>query len=154
MKELSSTFTYKLLANSELSEQEQTLYNAALAAAANAYAPYSHFSVGAAALLADGAVVSGCNQENAAYPSGLCAERVALFAAAATHPAVPVVALAVIAVNGGVTVPSVSPCGACRQVMIETEMRQQQPVMLMMCGKEETRIAPSAACLLPPHFHL
>ena len=82
---------------SELSVSDRNLYESALKASERAYASYSHFQVGAAVLLANGTIVTGANQENAAYPSGLCAERIALFAAGANYPNEPVVALAVIA---------------------------------------------------------
>ncbi|MGB6036052.1 MAG: cytidine deaminase [Cryomorphaceae bacterium] len=106
----------------ELSADDQTLFNQAKEASKNAYAPYSKFSVGAAVLLENGAVVIGSNQENIAYPSGLCAERVALFAAASTYPATPVRALAVTAqpISSDQDT-EVTPCGSCRQVMLEYE---------------------------------
>lgn len=101
----------------------------------NAYVPYSKFHVGAAVRLANGAIVKGNNIENAAYPSGLCAERVALFSAQALYPGVPVEALAITArsENTDVTDP-VAPCGACRQVMVETEQRSGQPMRILCQG--------------------
>jgi cytidine deaminase len=101
----------------------------------NSYAPYSKFHVGAAARLANGVIVRGNNIENAAYPSGLCAERVTLFAAQAQYPDVPVEALAITACSEitEVTEP-VAPCGACRQVMVETEQRSGQPMRIICQG--------------------
>ena len=99
------------------------------------YAPYSQFHVGAAVRLANGIVLKGCNIENAAYPSGLCAERVALFSAQAQYPDVPVEALAITACSDitEVTEP-VAPCGACRQVMVETEQRSKTPMRILCQG--------------------
>ena len=101
----------------------------------NSYVPYSKFHVGAAVRLANGVIVKGNNIENAAYPSGLCAERVTLFAAQAQYPDVPVDALAITARSEitEVTDP-VAPCGACRQVMVETEQRSGQPMRIICQG--------------------
>ena len=136
----------------ELSEAELQLRLAAIQAADRAYAPYSRFSVGAAALLADGQIVTGSNQENAAYPSGLCAERVALFYAGAAYPEVPVRMLAIVAKTGDGIREHISPCGACRQVLLETEQRQREPVKVLLCGREKAVLFPSAAALLPLCF--
>ena len=106
----------------EMPERERELMECAMESAHKAYAPYSKFHVGAAVLLADGTMVQGSNQENIAYPSGLCAERTALFSASAQYPGQAVVALAVVGhFEGEYT--EASPCGACRQVMAEYEMR-------------------------------
>ncbi|MBN1820161.1 MAG: cytidine deaminase [Prolixibacteraceae bacterium] len=103
--------------------------------AKNAYAPYSGFFVGAAVLLEDGTIVTGNNQENAAYPSGLCAERVALFYANANYPDIPVTAIAVSAIGKNGQIPDlVSPCGSCRQVLLETESRFEKPVIVILDG--------------------
>ena len=101
----------------------------------NSYVPYSKFHVGAAVRLANGVVIKGCNIENAAFPSGLCAERVTLFAAQAQYPDVPVEALAITAHSEltEVTDP-VAPCGACRQVMVETEQRSGRPMRVICQG--------------------
>lgn len=101
----------------------------------NSYVPYSKFHVGAAVRLANGDIVKGNNIENAAYPSGLCAERVALFSAQAQYPDVPVEALAITARSEitDVTDP-VAPCGACRQVMVETEQRSGCPMRIICQG--------------------
>lgn len=106
----------------ELAPDEKELMQYAMKAAGNAYAPYSHFHVGAAVRLADGRIMTGSNQENIAYPSGLCAERVALFSAAHNCPDQPVTALAVVGCNEAGEYVEASPCGACRQVIAETEL--------------------------------
>lgn len=131
---------------------DRKLYDAAIRAATRAYAPYSHFHVGAAVLLSNGTIVEGNNQENVSYPSGLCAERVALFSAGASFPDIPVVSLAIAAIKDGIIQPSVSPCGGCRQVMLETEQRSGHPMRILLCGSEETIILPSSQCLLPFSF--
>lgn len=135
-----------------LDAEEAALLQAAREVATGAYAPYSHFHVGAAVRLANGVVVTGSNQENAAYPSGLCAERVALFYAGARYPKVPVVALAVVALSGGQAVSSISPCGACRQVLAEAERRGACPIRILLGGAERVLTVPSAAALLPFAF--
>lgn len=100
---------------------DRSLVDAAKEATKTAYAPYSHFSVGAALRLADGTVVKGSNQENVAYPSGLCAERTAMFAASSQHAGVAFDAIAIVACNPEGKIVGASPCGACRQVMMEYE---------------------------------
>lgn len=119
----------------ELPEADAQLLARAKKAAQQAYAPYSHFKVGAAVRLANGVVVIGNNQENAAYPVTLCGERVAIFAAAAQYPDVPVeaVAITVQTKNRGVDRP-VPPCGSCRQVLYEYELRHKNPIRLILQG--------------------
>ena len=120
MKTLTHTFNYKVCTYEELAEQERQLIEAAKKATQQSYAPYSHFHVGTAALLDDDTIVTGTNQENAAYPSGLCAERTTLFYASSAYPDKAVVALAIAAyTKGEFTSTPISPCGACRQVMLE-----------------------------------
>lgn len=139
MKELTHTCHYKLFTYEELCEQDRRLVDAAKAATQGSYAPYSTFQVGAAALLSDGTVVSGSNQENAAYPSGLCAERTTLFYANAAHPDKAVIALAVAAyTDGKFTNVPIPPCGACRQVALEVEHRYNTPIRLLLYGTEGT----------------
>ncbi len=117
----------------ELKKTEQALIAAAHDAANNAYAPYSKFKVGCALLLSDGQIVKGNNQENMAYPSGLCAERVALFSAAALYPKNKVKMLAVVSANKNLSINDIfSPCGACRQVMLEYEKLQNAPIAVIM----------------------
>lgn len=136
----------------ELTPRERTLCEAAFEAAENAYAPYSRFKVGAAVLLANGQVVTGSNQENAAYPSGLCAERVALFYATSRYPGISVEMLALTAVSEGKQVEHISPCGGCRQVMTEVENRYKQSIKLLFCGRDEIVRLDSAESLLPLSF--
>lgn len=137
----------------ELPEPLKNLVAVAKAKTQDAYCPYSDFHVGAALLLADGTIVTGSNQENAAYPSGLCAERTALFAANSTYPNTPVVALAIAGyTHGHFTQDPVSPCGACRQVMLETECRYGQKMQVVLYGTQECLVLESAADLLPVCF--
>jgi len=114
----------------ELPEEERQLMEQAMRAADGAYAPYSRFHVGAAVRMADGSVATGSNQENVAYPSGLCAERVALFSASAQKPAMPVKALAVVGKDAKGFCEA-SPCGACRQVMAEYELRFDNEITIL-----------------------
>jgi cytidine deaminase len=136
----------------ELTDEARRWMAIATEAAGRAYAPYSHFHVGAAAVLSDGTVLTGNNQENAACPSGLCAERVVLFSAGAVYPGVAVKALTLVAVKDGIVQDGISPCGACRQVLLETERRQHSPITILLCGRNEVRIVDSAEQLLPIAF--
>lgn len=139
---------------SELPAADRELVELAARAAAGAYAPYSRFHVGAALRLADGTVVCGSNQENAAYPSGLCAERTALFAASASRPDVAdYEALAIIGIDGQGRRCAAAPCGACRQVMDEYERRQRHPLRVV-CYIDEAcvRVFPNVGALLPFAF--
>lgn len=137
MKTLTHTFHYQLYTYDELCETDRKLIDAAKAATRGSYAPYSQLHVGAAALLSDGTIVQGNNQENAAYPSGICAERTALFYANAAHPDKPVEALAIAARTGEeFTHSPIAPCGACRQVMLEVEQRYHQPIRMLLYGTE------------------
>ena len=120
----------------EIEPQDLALLHEAHEATANSYAPYSKFHVGATVRLANGAIVKGNNIENAAYPSGLCAERVALFAAQAQYPDVPVEAIAITARSEHATINEpIPPCGACRQVMVEVEQRSKQPMRIICQGQ-------------------
>lgn len=156
MKKLSIVCHILTLSPAELSEADRRLAEAAMSATSGSYSPYSHFRVGAALLLTDGTVVCGSNQENAAYPSGLCAERTALFAAGALHPHTPVQALAIAArqEEGTFTPLPCPPCGACRQVLLETETRHGgTPIRIILYGSRECHIIEGgAASLLPLHF--
>ena len=154
MEEIIIELTFKRLHTEALSTDDNRLCNAAVDAAKRAYAPYSHFNVGAAILLKDGTVVEGSNQENMAYPSGLCAERVALFSASASFPDKPVVAMAIVAIKNGIIQSVISPCGGCRQVMLETERRYEQPIRVLLCGQDETVLVASAKDLLPLSFEM
>ncbi|WP_018477249.1 cytidine deaminase [Pontibacter roseus] len=121
----------------ELSEQERQAMELAQQAANDAYAPYSNFLVGSALVLEDGTLFKGSNQENAAYPSGLCAERTALFAMSAYHPNKKIKLIAVTARRRSEQhfLPAM-PCGACRQVMAEYEHKQQEPIPVLLQGPE------------------
>lgn len=137
----------------ELSEDEQKLVKKAMKATDNSYAPYSKFNVGAAVLMDNGATYMGANQENAAFPSGLCAERTAIFAANAQHPKNKILALAIAAKNSdGFTALPVAPCGACRQVMLEVETRYQQPMKILLYGTEGIYVVNTIKDILPLQF--
>ncbi len=117
------------------------------------YAPYSEFHVGAAVLLENGIVVGGNNQENSAYPSGTCAERTAIFYANSQHPDIPVKLLAIAAfTNGKFTSEPVTPCGACRQVLLETENRYNQAIKVILYGIDKIYVFDSIKQLLPLSF--
>lgn len=120
----------------ELNEDEQHLVQEAINSAKKAYAPYSKFHVGATALLDNQTVIQGNNQENIAYPSGICAERVALFYAGANFPSQQVQTLVVYA-EGDLIEPDecVSPCGSCRQVIAESEARQKNPIRIILVSQ-------------------
>ncbi|MDE7381769.1 MAG: cytidine deaminase [Muribaculaceae bacterium] len=149
----------------ELSEQDKALVDAAKNATRNSYAPYSGFRVGAAILLDNGTVITGSNQENAAFPSGTCAERSACFYAAAQHPGVPFKKIAIAAWPSGKE-PSqctpqeweslfqalpISPCGACRQALLEYENKYSD-IQVILFGREKVYIFPSIKSLLPFSF--
>lgn len=137
----------------EGTESIKKLIDKAKSATQNAYAPYSGFHVGAAALLANGEIATGNNQENAAYPSGLCAERVTLFAANSQHPDVAVEAIAIAAFHDGdFTDTPCCPCGGCRQVIVEVENRFDRPIKVIMYGKSKIYEVESVKDLLPLSF--
>jgi len=137
----------------ELPAQDKQLIEAARSAALNAYAPYSKFQVGAAVLLENGELITGNNQENADFTDGLCAERVALFYAQAKFPGVPVKTIAVTANNGkGILEEPAQPCGSCRQVLVETEVRFDQPIRIILDGKHCIHVLDGAESLLPLAF--
>lgn len=121
----------------ELSKKDKALMKKAIVARKGAYAPYSNFKVGAAVLLKNGKVVIGNNQENASYPSGLCAERVAVFQAGAAHPGeiLESIAISASSENYIVNTPA-APCGNCRQSIAEYEQRQKTPITLLMMGEQ------------------
>lgn len=150
MKERKIEINYKVYAINELDTQDSRLVKTAIEATKRSYAPYSNFHVGAAALLENGVIVTGTNQENVAYPSGLCAERTALFYANSQYPDVAVKALAIATCDSDNIL---SPCGACRQVMAETEKRYGKPMRILLCGKTEVYVVESAADLLPFTFN-
>lgn len=138
----------------DLDQESKYLAHKAKDAANHAHAPYSKFTVGAALILDDGSVVTGANYENAAYPSGMCAERVAFFAASAQHPGKRIMKVAVVAKKkGGKDLLPATSCGPCRQVMLEFETNQKKSIAIVMQADDNTWvIAPSAASLLPFSF--
>ena len=139
----------------ELSEEQVLLVNSAIKAARDAYAPYSEYHVGAALRLANGEIIIGSNQENAAYPSGLCAERVAVYYAGARHPNVAVQSIAIVAIRDGVIQEApVAPCGACRQVLYEKESEGDSPMELILYGSKKTQVINKVTDLLPLPFKL
>lgn len=139
----------------ELQDADAELILAAGKASDTAYAPYSHFNVGAAVLLENGDIVSGNNQENVAYPSGLCAERVALFSVGAHHPDIPVKAIAITAKSDRVKIDEpLAPCGACRQVMVEYEKKFGQNIRIILQGQQgKIFIINSVEDILPLSFN-
>ncbi len=138
----------------ELSDTDRAMIDLAIEATASSYAKYSRFHVGASVLLANKAIIRGCNQENAAFPAGICAERSAIFAAGAQFPDQPVKVLAIAArdQSGELTEEPVSPCGTCRQVMIETETRFGQPIHILLYGKKRVYMTDGIRNLMPLSF--
>jgi len=140
---------------SELQNTDQELLRKAVEASGNAYAPYSEYYVGAAVLLGNGKIITGNNQENAAYPSGLCAERVAIYYASSQYPEEEILAIAITAKakNFSIDTP-VAPCGACRQVLAEYETRQNKSIrLLLMSDNGKIQIIKSVEDVLPLMFH-
>jgi cytidine deaminase len=153
MKDIELNFKMQFCQLEELADDDRQLVEKAIGATQNSYAPYSNFHVGACLRLADGREVIGANQENAAFPSGLCAERSAVFAAQSMFPEEAITALAIAARNeNGLTSQPVSPCGACRQVILEMEDRYKQDVRILLYGTEGVYVIPSVKSLLPLHF--
>lgn len=138
----------------ELPPSERNLLEAARQATYLSYAPYSNFHVGAAVLLEDGTVITANNQENAAFPSGSCAEQSAIYWVGANYPDQIIAAIAVVARPGtGSVFRPVSPCGACRQALLEYEHRQTRPIRLLMLGPGRgVIVSESIANLLPVKF--
>ena len=137
----------------ELDEKDRELVNAAIKATENSYAKYSNFRVGAAVRLADDSIIIGANQENAAFPSGLCAERTAVFAAQAQHPDMYIDVLAIAARNeNGLLGDPVTPCGSCRQVVMEVEDRYKHPVRVLLYGTKGVYCVSSMKDLMPLSF--
>ena len=153
MKNIKLEVNIKFCSLDELSKEEQELVQAAIDATGNSYSPYSHFKVGAALRLADGEIVIGANQENAAFPSGLCAERSAIFAAQSQRPDQAITMLAIAAKNKkGLLADPVTPCGACRQVVLEMEDRYKHPVRILLYGTNGIYCINSVKDLLPLSF--
>ncbi len=156
MKNIELKITYEEYNNlDELNAQDRELVEKATEAHGRAYAPYSQYNVGAALLLEDGEIITGNNQENVAYPSGLCAERVAMFYASSKYPNArfKTIAIAAKAENFIIADP-VAPCGACRQVMSEYETKQQSSIRIILKGeKEKILIFNKVEDILPLIFH-
>lgn len=153
MKEFTIHTQVKVYQEQELSDEDRALLEAARKATESSYAPYSKFYVGAAVRLANKQIVCGSNQENAAYPSGTCAERTAIFYANAQYPDQAVETLAIAAQTQGcfLTKP-ISPCGACRQVILETEHRYGKPVRILLYGTEGVYVLEGIRSILPLQF--
>jgi len=137
----------------QLENSDKLLIEEAVEAAGNAYAPYSNFRVGAAIRLEGGTIVKGVNVENAAFPSGICAERSAIAAVVSSYPDQKPVAIAIAALtDNGLTDEPVTPCGNCRQVMAEEESRTGSQIKIILSGKKKTIIIESIKSLLPLQF--
>ncbi len=149
------SFKFQLYPNWEsLQTIDISVVNKAFEAMEKAYAPYSKFKVGAALLLEDGQIIQGNNQENIAYPSGLCAERVALFHVGAQFPGIAVDLICIVAKGDLMPISQLlSPCGACRQVMLESENRQNKPIRIILVNQDNrTMCIDSVQNLLPFGF--
>jgi cytidine deaminase len=153
MKEETLKIKIQVLKYDELESKDKTLVNKAIEASKDSYAPYSNFKVGAAIILTDGTILSGNNQENAAYPSGLCAERTTLFYTNANYPNTPIDSLAIAARNkNGILKMPISPCGSCRQAILEIEKKFKHNIRIIMYGSDNIYIAQSIKDLLPLQF--
>ncbi len=154
MEELKiETKIYRIDSLEELNEEDRNLVLQAKEIVKKAYAPYSNFKVGTAILLANGKIITGNNQENAAYPSGMCAERVAMYYANSQYPEVPVKTIAISAFykDDYIDTP-IPPCGACRQVLLESELRFKQPIKLLLISKKHILRIDNIKSLLPLNF--
>lgn len=153
MKKNSIACEFYSLSFSELSNSQQRLVEAAKIATNRSYSPYSHFSVGAAVLLDNDVVITGTNQENVAYPSGLCAERTAMFYANSQYPDSAPVAIAIAAfTDGHFTENPITPCGSCRQVLVESEKRFKRPVEIILYGDKHIILVKDVSAMLPLSF--
>lgn len=153
MDVLKITIPVQVCAYEELDAADRELVDAARDATQGSYAPYSHFHVGAAILMADSSIVTGANQENAAFSSGTCAERSALFYAGASRPGVAMrkIAIAARTADGGFQALPISPCGACRQALLEYEQLYGD-MEVILYGAEKVYRLPSVKSLLPLSF--
>lgn len=154
MKELVLNSTISVAQMDELPLPEQALVEDAIEATGRSYAVYSHFHVGAAVLLENGETIIGCNQENVSYPAGICAERSAIYAAGARYPDIPIKAIAIAArgTDGRLQEEPISPCGICRQVMIETETRFHRPIQILLYGTRHIYMIKGIKDLMPLSF--
>ncbi|MFA6334100.1 MAG: cytidine deaminase [Bacteroidales bacterium] len=155
MHQKSITISYEeYYSNEGLNSRDKELLGRAIEATKGSYAPYSKFNVGAAVRLDNGEIIAASNQENAAYPSGLCAERVAIFYAHAKFPDAAIESLAVTAaVNGNICDTPTYPCGACRQVLAESESRARKPIRIIIGGEKITQVVNDVNSLLPFVFN-
>ena len=154
MKEIDSTAKMQVVTYAELSDKDVALIDKAKEAMKGAYAPYSNFCVGAAVSCGE-SIVIGSNQENEAFPSGMCAERVALYSASAQYPTQKIETIAISAYNLVKNEEAVAfPCGACRQVLLEYEKRQNSTIRIIVASKEEVYIIEGAKTLLPFSFNM
>lgn len=155
MKKEEYSFSFEVYDSlDELNEQDAWLLNEAREVTQHAYAPYSHFQVGAIARLQNGEIVAGSNQENASFPVGLCAERVLLASAASLFPKVPIDTIAISYHNEhGESSRPISPCGICRQTLLEYESRVKHPIRMLLGGLEgKVYVLNQASMLLPLSF--
>jgi cytidine deaminase len=153
MREINLSTKIAVYPLEECSDIEKKLIAAAKHATEKSYAPYSNFKVGAALLLENGEIVTGNNQENAAYPSGLCAERVAIFYANSVYPDQKIEAIAIAAwANNTFTKDAITPCGGCRQVLLEAENRFSAPMRILMYSEEGIYVVNTIKTLLPLSF--
>ena len=154
MRETTIRLTVAMCKADELSAPDRELCEAAVAATSRAYAPYSHFSVGAAIRLEGGVIVTGANQENVAFPSGTCAERSACFYAHSRYPEARFrkIAIAARGTDGEFTTVPTAHCGACRQAQLEYEVLAGPPVEVLLAGRSRVFRLPSVASLLPLAF--
>ena len=152
MEERTLKSTLRVAQFEELSADEQRVVEVAKQSTYNSYAPYSHFHVGAALLLKNGTIIPGCNQENAAF-AGTCGERSACYNAGANYPGVPIKKMAIAAFTRGdfVEYPT-APCGVCRQALLEFETQANQPIEVILVGKEKIYKVDSVKALLPLAF--
>ena len=153
MREINLSTKIAVYPLEECSDIEKKLIAAAKHATEKSYAPYSNFKVGAALLLKNGEIITGNNQENAAYPSGLCAERVAVFYANSVYPDQKIEAIAIAAwANNTFTKDAITPCGGCRQVLLEAENRFSAPMRILMYSEEGIYVVNTIKTMLPLSF--
>ena len=153
MKQYEIRTHVNVLGMEELCAQERELVDEAKRATENSYSPYSHFQVGAALRLSSGEIIVGSNQENAAYPVGCCAERTALFWCGANRTGEVITAIAIAAQTGcSFTNDPISPCGMCRQALLEVEHKQGSPIKVLLYGTNGTHCIESIEALMPLTF--
>lgn len=154
MKSVKSSFDYEVCSYDELNEDRRKIVDLARNATYRSYAPYSNFKVGASIMLGNGVTVNGSNQENAAFPAGTCAERSACFYAGSQYPDTDFKAIAIAArdATDDFIANPISPCGVCRQALLEYETRAGNPVEVLLIGRDKIYIVKSVRDLLPFAF--